>query len=161
MGRTSRTALIALVAATVLGGCGGGGAGVTEVPPEMEEVAEAGAQVTDFCTAAQANVDAGARLTEFSTAGTPPRPQEEIEAVLEPLRESNEQMLASAPEMVKPDLEKVAEVTELKLAAFEASAGDTAAANSDSAVVEKTKEAAEPSARIAQYLRAVCRVDPS
>lgn len=161
MGRTSRTALIALVAATVLGGCGGTGAGETEVPPEMEAVAEAGAQVTDFCTAAQANVDAGAKLSEFTTAGTAPRPQEEIEAVLEPLRESNEQMLASAPEMVKPDLEKVAEVTELKLAAFEASAGDPAAANNDPAVVEKTKEAAEPSARIAQYLRAVCRVDPS
>lgn len=160
MGRTSQITLIALVAATVLSGCGGGGDG-TEVPPELAEVAQAGTAVADFCTAALANVEAGAALTEFSTAGTPPRPQEEIEAVLEPMRESNAQLLAAAPDPVRPDLEQVAEVTELKLAAFEASGGDPAAATADPAVVEKIEAAGPSSARIQQYIRTVCRIDPS
>jgi hypothetical protein len=162
VGRTSRIALITLVAATVLGGCSGGSAETaTEVPPELEGIVEASAAVTDFCTVALANVEAGIRLTEFSTGGTPPRPEEEIRAVLEPMRESNAQLLAAAPEQLQADLGQVAEVTELKLAAFEASGGDPAATSADPAVVEKNAAATEPSARVRQYLRTVCRIDPN
>lgn len=160
MRRTSQTALLALVAATLLSGCGAGPA-PTEVPPELQPVADAAAEVTDFCTAAQANVDAGTRLTEFSTAAPAPRPAEEIAAVVEPVRESNEQLLASAPEMMQADLALVAEVTELKLAAFEASGGDPAAGTTDPVITEKAAAAAEASARVRQYLRAVCRIDPN
>lgn len=162
MRRTSRIALITLVAATVLGGCSGGGEQTaTEVPPELQPVAEAGAVVTDFCTAAATNVEAGTKLTEFSTGAPAPRPEDEIAAVVEPVRESNEQLIASAPEMMKADLTQVAEVTELKLAAFQASMGDPAAVNADPVITEKSTAAAEPSARVRQYLRSVCRIDPS
>lgn len=165
MGRTSRTSLIALVAATLLGGCGGGdGAaqGETDVPPaQVEAIEEAGQQATDFCAAALANVEAGQALKDFSLAAPAPRPQEEMEAVLGPVRESNAQLLASAPEMAKADMEQVNEVTELRLAAFEASGGDPAAADADPAIAEKLAAVAKPSARITQYIRTTCRIDPS
>lgn len=161
MGRTPRTALIALVAATVLAGCGGGTEEIpADVPPEVaEQVTEQVQAAADFCAAAQANIDAGAALTEFARAGQPPRPAEEIEAVLEPIRESNEQLVASAPEEAKADVEQIAQVAELRMAAFEASSGDPAAANSDPAYLEAAKAAAEPIARFQQYLRVRCRID--
>lgn len=158
MGRTSRIALIALVTATALGGCGGT---ETDIPPELQDAVKAAETNADFCTAAQANVDAGAALTAFSTAAPPPRPANEIKAVLEPVRESNARMLASAPEVAKADLQLVTDLAELKLAAYEANGGDPVAASQDPAVVEKTATATEPSARIRQYLRAVCRIAPN
>lgn len=162
MGRIPRTALIALVAATVLAGCGGGAEETAEVPPEVAEQATEQVQAAaDFCEAAQANIDAGAALTEFANAGEPPRPAEEIEAVLEPVRESNEQLVAAAPEEAKADVEQIAQVAELRMAAYEASAGDPAAANQDPAYVEAAKAAEEPIARFQQFLRARCRIDVS
>jgi hypothetical protein len=158
--RTSRIALITLVAATVLGGCSGG-SDETEVPPEMKGVVEAATTVADFCTVALANVEAGKTFTEFATGGTPPRPADEIQTVLQPLRESNAQLLAAAPEQLRGDLEQVSEVTELKLAAFETSGGDPAAAGQDAAVVERMHAVTEPSARVRQYIRTVCRIDPN
>lgn len=160
MARTSRVALIALVTATALGGCSGGG-DETVVPAELAGVAQEAAVTADFCTAAQTNVDAGTALTRFAAAAAPPRPMDEIQSVLEPVRTSNAQMLAAAPAVAKADLEQMAELTELKLNAFEASGGDPVAAGQDPTVVEKSAVATEPSARIRQYLRAVCRISPN
>lgn len=160
MGPTTRIALIALVTATALGGCSSA-QDQAVVPAALDEVVETGAQTADFCTAAQANVDAGAALEAFVSAAPPPRTREEVAGVLEPVREANAQMLAAAPEMARADLEQVAELAELKLAAFEASGGDPAAVVADPAIAEKTAAATEPSARIRQYLRGVCRIAPN
>lgn len=164
MGRTYRFALIVLVATTVLGGCGGaddGGGGdvETEVPAELEGAADEALVVTDFCEAARVNAEAGQALATFAADGTPPRPEAEIAAAVDPVRESNEQMLAAAPEEVRPDAEVLAELAELRMAAFEANGGDPVAANQDPAYLEKVETTAEPGARFQQYLRTRCGID--
>jgi hypothetical protein len=158
VGRTSLCALVALVAATVLGGCGGSDA---EQIPEAPALAAAAQANVDFCSTVQPNIDAGNALTEFAAAGTPPRSADELRGVLEPLRASNAAMVAAAPEVMKADMQQTAEATEMKLAAFEASGGDPVAATADPAVAEKLKAAAEPNARIRQYIRTVCRIAPN
>lgn len=157
MGRTSHCALAALVAATVVGGCSSSDA---EQLPEAPALAAAAQANTDFCSTVQPNIDAGNALTEFAK-GTPPRSADEMRAVLEPLRASNAAMVAAAPEMMKADMQQTAEATEMKLAAFEASGGDPAAATADPAVIDKLKAAAEPNSRIRQYIRTVCRIAPN
>jgi hypothetical protein len=159
VGRTSRIALIALVTATVLGGCSGGSEPGEPPPEQLAAAAENVQAAADFCEAARANVEAGQALTDFAAAGTPPRPEEEISAVTGPVRDSNEQMLAAAPEEVRLDAELLAELAELQLAAFEASGGDPAAPGQDPAYVEKAQTATEPAARFQSYLRARCRID--
>ncbi|HVL86031.1 MAG TPA: hypothetical protein VM367_17320 [Pseudonocardia sp.] len=162
MGRTSRIALIALVAATVLTGCGGDAPDVPEiegVPQEqVEEVTEQVEAAANFCEAAESHIQAGAAFNEFARAGEAPRPAEEIQAVLEPLRASTTQMVESAPEEQRADLELIAAAQEASLSVYEATGGDATAALSDPTSVQKAQEAAEADARIRQYLLARCRL---
>lgn len=169
MGRTSRIALVTLVTATVLAGCGGGGGGGGEVPeiegvpPEqVEAVTEQVEAAANFCEAAKANVDAGAAFNEFVRAGEAPRPAEEIEAVVQPLRDSNAQMIETAEdERLRADLELISAAQEVSLAVFESTAGDAAAAASDPAFLQKAEEAETASAEVRQHVRTYCRIAPN
>lgn len=155
MSRTFRITLFALVVAAAVSGCG-------EPAPDAEaEAAAAGraVEVTAFCDAARANIEAARPLIDLSKAGGAPRPAEEIEAVVGPLRESNKTMFAAAPPELRPDAESAAQLAEMQLAVFESTGGDVVAAATDPAFVAKATELKPVIARFQGFLRNTCGVD--
>lgn len=160
MSRTFRITLFALVVAAAVSGCG-------EPAPDAEAEAEAEAEaaagraveVTAFCDAARANIEAARPLIDLSKAGGAPRPAEEIEAVVGPLRESNKAMFAAAPPELRPDAESAAQLAEMQLAVFESTGGDVVAAATDPAFVAKATELKPVIARFQGFLRNTCGVD--
>lgn len=148
--------LLTILTAAVLSGCSGGDA--QDVPPELEQAAEAAGTVVAFCDAARTNLEAGRPFADLVAAG-PGRSEEEIETVLAPLRESNEAMLATAPEEIRPDVEAAAGLAEVKLAAYQASGGDPAKAAEDPAVVAKAQESTEAVTRMQRFMKIRCGID--
>jgi hypothetical protein len=165
LARSGRAAAIALVAAALLSGCGGGGADglpeapEVEVPAELEPAVEQAGAVVDFCDAARANGEAATALDEFLAAGEPPRPEDELSDLVEPLQESNEQMAQSAPEPAKADAEQLVTLSERRLEILTESGGDVAAISADQAYVEQAQGAQEAAGRFRAFVRTTCGVD--
>jgi hypothetical protein len=157
VGRTFRATLIAIAVAAAATGCGSD-------PKEAEDEALANAteiamEYTEFCKAVEANTAANEPLSAFAAQGGAPHPAEEVAAVVEPVRAANAELLDKAPQEVRADAEAMAEVAELRLAAFERSGGDPAVANHDPAYLAKANEVQPQIDKLQTFFRNSCRVD--
>lgn len=154
MGRIIRTTLFALVIATAASGC-------SSDPDKAakDEVVAAGQEVTAFCNAARANIEAAKPLADLNASGPAPHPADQLSAAIEPLHESNQAMLDSAPDRVRPDAELAFQLAEMQLALYEASGGDPAAVSTDAAFVAKVQESDAAMKRMQGFLRTTCLID--
>ncbi len=157
MGRIFRATLIAAAVAAAATGCGGD-AQDTEAEA-LANAAEIAMEYTEFCQAVVANAAANEPLSVFAAQGGAPHPAEAVAAVVEPVRASNEELLAKAPQEVRADAEAMAQVAELRLAAFERSGGDPAAANQDPVYLAKVSEVQPQIDKLQTFFRNSCRVD--
>jgi hypothetical protein len=157
VGRTLRATLVAVVVAAAATGCGS-----TPEDAEAEALADAAdiaMEYTEFCKAVVANAAANEPLSTFAAQGGAPHPAEAVSAVVEPVRASNADLLDKAPQEVRADAEAMAEVAELRLAAFERSGGDPAVADQDPAYLAKVGEVQPQIDKLQAFFRTSCRVD--
>lgn len=169
-GRIVRSVLALTFGAVLLAGCSGGGEGggtvdglpappEVEVPEELEPAVDQATAATDFCTAATSNGEAATALDAFLGAGEPPHPEDELADLIEPLRETNAQMAASAPEQAKADAEQLVTLSERRLDILTESGGDVTAITTDEAYQEEAAGAQEAAPRFRTFVRTTCRVD--
>lgn len=154
MRRTFRTTLAVLATAAAVSGC-------SSDPNEavLDEAAAAAQSVQAFCDAARANVEAAKPVAALNSKGPAPHPAEEITAAVEPLRESNQAMLDTAPDQVRPDAQMAYDLAEMQLGLYESSGGDPAAVTADPAYVAKAQESDAALQRMQSFLRTACGVD--
>lgn len=133
---TIRTALAVLATAVTVAGCS-----PDPIESADEEVVARAQQVAAFCDAARANVEAALPVAELNIKGPPPHRADEITAAVTPLRQSNEAMLDSAPDEVRPDAELAFQLAEMQLDIYERTGGGPVAVTSDPAYLAKVEEA--------------------
>jgi hypothetical protein len=157
VGRTFRATLIAAAVAAAASGCG---SDLQDAVAEaLSNAAEIAMEYTEFCKAVVANAAANEPLSTFAAQGGAPHPAEAVAAVVEPVRASNAELLEKAPQEMRADAEAMAEVAELRLAAFERSGGDPAVANQDPAYLAKVSEVQPRIDKLQTFFRNSCRVD--
>jgi hypothetical protein len=157
VGRTFRATLIAVAAAAAATGCGNDPRAAEA--EALANAAEIAMEYTEFCKAVAANAAANEPLSAFAAQGGAPHPAEAVAAVVEPVRASNAELLDKAPQEVRADAEAMAEVAELRLAAFERSGGDPAVADQDPAYLAKVGEVQPQIDKLQMFFRNSCRVD--
>lgn len=156
MGRMSRCSLFAL-AVTVIALTGGCASSADPSAAAEDAIVAAETEAKPFCEAAAANIEAAKPLAALNASGPAPHPADAIATAIEPLHESNQTMLDSAPPEVRPDAELAYQLAEMQLALYEASGGDPAAVSTDATYVAKVQEADGALKRMQSYLRDRCR----
>lgn len=179
---TARSVLGALLVAALVGGCSGSGSGEggasagpaesgveslpdlpeapeVEVPDELEPVVGQADATADFCQTAVETGEAAIALDEYIAGGSPPRPDDELTDIVDPMITLNHQLAATAPEEAKADAELLAPLAETRLTILTASGGDPAAIAADQAYAEQAAGAQEAAARFASYVRSRCQVN--
>jgi hypothetical protein len=143
----------ALAAALVLAlaGCGGSVADRDRPAPTRQQAAPA----SPFCAAVQAGNAAAAPLA--ARGGIVP---EELSNTVDAVRRNNVQLLNTAPEQIRGDVESYVRVVDLQLTALLANGGDAAALQGDTALAAQINapEAVAANERVRDYVTENCSV---
>lgn len=152
MGTVSRAAVpVMVLAAALLAGCGGS---VTDADkPDRRPAAQA--SVSPFCAAAQANSDAIRPLNGMVARGTTP---EQLSGTVQAVRRAGANLLAAAPDEIRPDVERTVGAVNMQLDVLMANGGDAAAVSRDPEVSAalSAPELTEASNRYRTYVARVC-----
>jgi hypothetical protein len=115
----------ALATGAVLVGCGGSVADADR----REPVRATPPPATPFCAAAQANLDAIRPLNGLVARGDVP--QDELADTVAAVRSAGAEMVNTAPNEIRADVERTVQALNLQLDVLLANGGDTAALNRD------------------------------
>jgi hypothetical protein len=147
---------VAVLGALLLGGCGGSLADADAPAPARPDRTPPG----DFCGA----VLAGSRATQplaalLTRGGTVPRA--ELDTAAEAVRSAYAEVLATAPEELRADVERSVAAVNLQLDALEAAGGDTAAVARDAELRSRlaAPEYTEAADRVRDYVGEHCGMD--
>jgi hypothetical protein len=149
-------AVVLLTAATLLlAGCGGSLADVDRPGRARPRPAP-----TDFCTAVVAGA-AAARPVAALVARSDPEARQQLGEAAENARRAYADVLATAPEEVRTDVERAVAVADLQLDVLEYTGGDVGALARDAAVRRTlaTQEYAVATQRVRDYVTTHCGID--
>jgi hypothetical protein len=153
--RTAVRANAVLAALLLLAGCGGSLADLDRPGPARARTAPA-----DFCAAVLAGA-AAARPVAVLVARTDPAARQELGAAAENARRAYADVLATAPEDIRPDVERAVAAADLQLDVLEGTGGDAGALARDAAVRRTlaTQEYVVATQRVTDYVATHCGVD--
>ena len=142
-------ALYPLVGIVLVAGCGGSVAGLDRVEPTR---APAGPP-SPFCAAVQASSAATTPLSGRS--GVPP---EELSNTVDAVRLANDDLVQTAPDEIRDDVEQYVAALDLQLDALLANGGDSTALATDAALASavNTPENVAANQRVQEYVRTTC-----
>ncbi|HYH31505.1 MAG TPA: hypothetical protein VD903_14065 [Pseudonocardia sp.] len=150
MGRISRAG--ALAALVVLTGCGSSVADADSRDPIRTTAPPA----TPFCAAAQANLQAIRPLNGLVAQGRVPPDQlaDRVAAV----RRAGQDMVLTAPQDIRADVERTVEALDLQLDVLVASGGDQTAIGRDTELMNRlnSREFAGAGERVRAYMEQTC-----
>jgi hypothetical protein len=114
----------------------------------------------DFCAAVQAGVAAARPLAALVERGDAV-PREQIVEAAEQVRSANADVLATAPEEIRADVERSIAEADVQLDALEAAGGDAAAMARVGATTSGSaeQEYAVAARRVREYVGVHCRID--
>ncbi len=144
------------IAALLLTGCGGSLAD-TDVPaPARADRTPPG----DFCSAVLAGTRAAQPLAALLTSGGVV-PRDQLSTAADAMRSAYADVLATAPEDVRADVERSVAAVNLQLDALEAAEGDTAAVARDAQLRSRlaAPEYTEAAERVRAYVDEHCGTD--
>jgi hypothetical protein len=158
MGPAPRHSVAVVLAAVTLlmTGCGGSLADTDAPAPSRSRSTPPG----DFCAAVLAGAEATRPLAALvGRGGTIPRPQ--LTDAAARVRSANADVLATAPEEIRADVERSVAAVDLQLDALEAAAGDTVAVARDSALRSAlaAPEYTTATQRVRRYVDSQCGTD--
>ena len=147
----------ALVSALLMAGCGSSLADADRPLPTRASHGPAG----DFCAAVRAGADAARPLAALVDRGGAV-PRDQIVDAAERVRTAYADVLATAPEEIRTDVEHTLAEADVQLDALEATGGDAAAVARDAGT--RSRQAGEDyalaAARVRDYVGAHCGIDP-
>jgi hypothetical protein len=143
----------ALVAGALTTGCGSSVADADRPDPTRSQPVSS----SPFCTAVQANLEAIRPLNTLigRGGGAPP---EELSNTVDAVRRTGEDMLDTAPNEIRPDVERTVEAVDLQLDALLASGGDRDAVSRDPELAAQLQapELRAASERVQTYVTRNC-----
>lgn len=145
-----RALAVLLLGLVLVTGCGASVADRDGARPPSDAAA---APPSPFCTAVRAADEASAPLQGRSGV-----PAEELTNTVEDVRAANTDLVETAPQEIRADVQTYVRALDLQLDALVANGGDTAALSSDAALTSavNTPENAAASRRVQDYVRAEC-----
>lgn len=149
MTRAVVRALTPLLVVLIAAGCGGSVADADGVAPTRAPAAPP----PPFCAALQATTAATAPLN-----GRTGVPAEELSNTVDAVREANEELVETAPDELRADVQRYVAALDLQLDALLANGGDTTALQTDAelAAAVNTPENAAANQRVQGYVRRTC-----
>jgi hypothetical protein len=152
---TVRAAVLLSAATLLLAGCGGSLADV-----DRPGLVRPRTTPTDFCTAVVAAA-AAARLVAALVARSDPVARQELGEAAQTARRAYADVLATAPEEVRADVERSVAVADLQLDVLEYAGGDVGALARDAAVRRTlaTQDYAVATQRVRDYVTTHCGID--
>lgn len=146
---------VLLLVAAVLTGCGGGSVADLDRPRESRTAA---VPDSPFCSAVQRSGEALVEVTRLAARGSA-TPQELTDTIV-PVRQANQQVAATAPQDIRPDVDVYLRSMDLQLDALVASGGNGAALAQDTELAAQlnTPEAQRADRTVGEYIAANCSV---
>lgn len=156
MGVISRVGASAALVVTLGGallGCGGSVADADSPDPTRR----APAAVSPFCSAAQANLEAIRPLNGLVAQGKVP--QDELTSTVAAVRRAGQDMVYTAPNDIRTDVERTVEALGMQLDVLVASGGDQTALSRDTELTKKlnSPEYVGAGERVRTYVERTCR----
>jgi hypothetical protein len=155
--RATAHAAAALAAGAVVAGCGGSVADADRRDPIRTTPPPA----TPFCAAAQANLEAIRPLNGLVARGEVP--PDELADTVAAVRSAGAEMVATAPNEIRADVERTVRALDLQLDVLVANGGDAAAMNRDPQLMARlnSPEFAGAGDRVRTYVEQTCTTRPT